>query len=86
MKTILQGQRLLRIKDVIQKTGLARATIYYRVKENLFPEPVKLGRISLWPEHEIDIVINEIVSGASDERLKRVVNRLMMDRKVRSAA
>jgi len=86
MRTTAKGQRLLRLKEVTRKTGLAKTTIYYRVKESLFPEPVKLGRMSLWPEREIDVVIDEIVSGASDERLRRVVSRLMQERRVRSAA
>ncbi|WP_323947934.1 helix-turn-helix transcriptional regulator [Aeromonas caviae] len=53
--------KVLRIKDVIQKTGLARSTIYDRISDKSprydknFPKPFKLGLSSVgWFEHEID--------------------------------
>lgn len=53
--------KVLRIKDVIQKTGLARSTIYDRISKKSprydqnFPKPIKLGLAAVgWFEHEID--------------------------------
>ncbi|MGI3172694.1 helix-turn-helix transcriptional regulator [Aeromonas veronii] len=53
--------KVLRIKDVIQKTGLARSTIYDRISDKSprydknFPKPFKLGLSAVgWFEHEID--------------------------------
>ena len=46
---------LLRIKDVMQKTGIAKSTVWLWVKENKFPKPIKLSeRITVWDENEID--------------------------------
>lgn len=55
------SRKVLRIKDVIQKTGLARSTIYDRISDksprydSSFPKPFKLGlsAVGLF-EHEID--------------------------------
>lgn len=47
---------LLRLPEVIARTGLSRSEIYRRIAANppSFPAPVKLGeRASAWPEHEV---------------------------------
>lgn len=46
--------RLIRLKDVMHYTGLARATIYKYMKENTFPKSVSLGGNAIaWEEGEI---------------------------------
>ena len=35
--------RIVRLKEVIDSTGLARSTIYKYIGENTFPKPVSLG-------------------------------------------
>lgn len=46
---------LLRIKDVIKKTGLAKSTIWLWVKEERFPPPIKLSkRVTVWEEEKIN--------------------------------
>lgn len=50
-----QNIRLIRIKDVMSKVGLAKPTIYLRMKEGTFPHPVRIGpRYVAWVEHEIN--------------------------------
>lgn len=45
---------MLRLPEVLARTGLARASIYRFIAANKFPPPVKLGeRASAWPEHEV---------------------------------
>ena len=34
---------ILRIEEVVQVTGLSKATIYRRIRDQQFPPPVKLG-------------------------------------------
>lgn len=47
--------RILRLKEVIENTGLSRSTIYKYVSEGTFPEPVHLGgRTVGWVNHEIE--------------------------------
>jgi len=46
---------LLRVKDVVKKTSIGKSTIWVWVKEEKFPEPIKLSdRISVWKESDID--------------------------------
>lgn len=58
-KELPKNERLLRIKDVMQRTGLSRPTLYRKMHEPKeagggFPRPVKLGqRVSAWPEYEV---------------------------------
>lgn len=47
--------RFLRLTEVRSRTGLARSTIYAKVKLGLFPKPVKLGPfVAVWIEAEIE--------------------------------
>lgn len=46
--------RLIRLKEVIDCTGLARSTIYKYIDEGIFPKSVSLGdRAVAWVESEI---------------------------------
>jgi len=46
--------RILRLKEVISKTGLARSTIYKYIDIGSFPRPVPLGGRSVgWVESEV---------------------------------
>jgi prophage regulatory protein len=51
----MKAPKILRIASVMQKTGLARSTIYAGVRAGTFPKPIKLGdRASGWPEDIVD--------------------------------
>lgn len=46
--------KLIKLKTVMECTGLARSTVYKFVAEDRFPKPVKLGtRMVAWVESEI---------------------------------
>jgi prophage regulatory protein len=46
--------RIIRLKEVIDSTGLARSTIYKYIGEGTFPKPVSLGdRCVGWVEIEV---------------------------------
>jgi prophage regulatory protein len=48
-------ERLLRLRDVKQKTGLGTSTIYRRIADSTFPAPRSLGPNTVrWLESEID--------------------------------
>ncbi|NQY21925.1 MAG: AlpA family phage regulatory protein [Campylobacteraceae bacterium] len=45
----------LRVSEVVNKTGVAKSTIWLWVKENKFPKPIKLSpRITVWAEDKIE--------------------------------
>lgn len=47
--------RLLRIKDVIGKTGIARSTIYDLISKRKFPLAVKITEKAVgWHEEDVD--------------------------------
>ena len=46
--------KIIRLKDVIDSTGLARSTIYKYIADSTFPKPVSLGeRCVGWVEGEV---------------------------------
>jgi prophage regulatory protein len=57
---------ILRIKQVLDLTGLSRSTIYLRVKEGKFPQPITLGPRSVgWPSPAVDAWIQQTIAGSS---------------------
>ena len=46
---------ILRLPEVVSRTGLSRSTIYSRISENDFPPSISLGGRSVgWVSFEID--------------------------------
>ena len=55
--------RILRLRDVMDKTGLARSTVYKYIEAGTFPKPIDLGGRSVgWVDEEINDWILEKVS------------------------
>ncbi|WP_442764921.1 helix-turn-helix transcriptional regulator [Sulfurospirillum cavolei] len=55
----MQEERFIRIPKVMEKTGLARSTIWLFVKKGKLPKPIKLSqRVTVWKESEISAYIN----------------------------
>ena len=47
--------RLMRREQVEQRTGLARTTIYRKMRDGSFPQPIRVGvRAVRWPSSEIE--------------------------------
>ena len=47
--------RLIRLKEVIDCTGLGRSSIYSYISEGQFPKPVSIGgRAVAWVESEVN--------------------------------
>ena len=50
----IDGQRLMRLPEVLKLTGLSRSTLYRKIKAGQFPAPVSLGPRSVaWRESEV---------------------------------
>ena len=48
------NQRLIRIEEVTNQTGLPRDSIYYQIRNGNFPLPIKISRRSAaWVELEV---------------------------------
>lgn len=47
--------RIIRLPEVMQKTGASKANIYRWIKKNNFPKPLKIGLRSVgWLDQEIN--------------------------------
>ncbi|MBC9070814.1 AlpA family phage regulatory protein [Thauera sp. CAU 1555] len=47
--------KALRIKQVIEKTGLGRSSIYALLAKGMFPKQTLLAaRVAVWAEEEVD--------------------------------
>jgi prophage regulatory protein len=59
--------RLIKLKEVIEKTSLGRSTIYEFMTKGTFPKQVSLGAKSVaWLESEVDDWIEEKVRKRSN--------------------
>ena len=72
--------RLVRLAESMARTGLGRSAFYAAVSEGVLPKPVKLGRASAWPEHEINAVVAAMIRGDSHDALRDLVHRLHVER------
>jgi prophage regulatory protein len=62
------GERLLRLRDVEQKTGLSSTTIYRKMTEGSFPRPLQLGPGSVrWRETKVEAWIDGLAETVSSE-------------------
>ena len=61
--------RLLRREEVEARTGLATTTIYRKMREGTFPEPIQVGvRAVRWPASEIEAWIAERPRASGEAR------------------
>ena len=63
--------RILRLPEVVARTGLSRSSIYLRVSQNNFPKSISLGGRSVgWVEEQIEQWLERQIAaaGAGDEK------------------
>ncbi|MDR3445730.1 AlpA family phage regulatory protein [Dyella sp.] len=44
---------LIRLKRVLERVGVSRASLYRLIKAEQFPQPTKIGTMSAWPDSEV---------------------------------
>jgi prophage regulatory protein len=74
------GPALVPLPVVMQITGYGRSMVYEAMAEQLLPRPVKLGRASRWPEHEVLAVHAAIVRGDDEGARRALVRQLRAQR------
>lgn len=59
-------EKLLRLPDVMDRSGLKRSTIYLRVRQGRFPRQIQLGdpHVVAWRETEITAWVNAQIAAA----------------------
>ena len=57
------GTRLLRLPEVLSRTGLSRSTLYRLLKAGVFPAPISVlhTRCRAWIEDEVQAWVDEQV-------------------------
>jgi len=74
---------ILRCKQVKDRTGLSRSTIYLRIQEGTFPKPVNLGARAVgWPSTEVAAINAARIAGKSDAEIRELVAKLEAARKI----
>lgn len=73
---------ILRLPAVKAETGASRSTIYLRIQQGLWPQPVRLGPRSVgWPSAEVAAINSARIAGCTDEEIRLLVKRLEAARK-----
>ena len=64
--------KILRLPNVLDRTGLSRSTVYLRVTEGRFPRPVSLGARAVgWIETEVEEWISRQIEVSREIRGQR---------------
>jgi len=62
------SKRLIRINDVMDRTSLARSTVYKYISLGQFPKPIKLGtRAVAWVESEIEAWVQQSIERRDED-------------------
>jgi prophage regulatory protein len=65
-------EKILRLPNVLDRTGLSRSTVYLRVTEGRFPRPVSLGARAVgWIETEVEEWIARQIEVSREIRRQR---------------
>ena len=66
MNTVTKNTtRLIRLPEVLHKTGYKKSWVYRLISENRFPKPIKLGSRSVaFIEAEIDQWVSDTISNS----------------------
>jgi prophage regulatory protein len=74
---------ILRLPAVKADSGYSRSTIYLRVDQKLWTQPIKLGARSIgWPANEVAALNAARIAGKSNEEIRALVEKLEASRKL----
>ena len=63
------GKRIIRNRQVRDKVGWSNTTLYAKIREGIFPAPIKLGANSVgWLEHEVEAFIDERIAESRNQK------------------
>ncbi len=74
--------KILRLPQVMDECGLARSTVYLRIKQGLLTKPISLGPRSVgWPQAEIEAINEARIAEKSEVEIRALVAELQANRK-----
>ena len=63
--SILSGDRLLRLSDVVAKVAMGKTTVYAMIKQGTFPRPMEIApQLVRWRASDIDAWISQLRAAA----------------------
>lgn len=74
--------KILRLKEVMARTGKRKSSTYRDVEKGFLSPPVQIGARAVgWPDNEIDAVIAARIAGRTNDELRELVAALVEARK-----
>jgi len=61
----IETRRMLRLPDVLARTGMSRSWVYREIDAGRFPKPEKMGRAIRWDSKAIDAYLASILGRVS---------------------
>lgn len=51
----MNGQSILRVREILRRLSISRSTFYHMVQAGEFPRPISIGHRSVgWPNTDVD--------------------------------
>jgi len=72
---------IIRITDVMIRTGLPKSSVYEKVKNKEITPPIAIGARRVgWPSFEIDEINMALIAGLDSKAIKKLVVKLTEQR------
>lgn len=71
---------LLRVDRVVERRARSRAQLYVDIQRGTMTPPIRPGKFSCWPEHEVNALIRAEIAGATPDELRALVQQLVAQR------
>lgn len=65
-----------RLPAVLEQRGDGRSSLYLDIQRGIWTRPVRLGRSSAWPRHEVQALICARIAAATTDQLRKLVHEL----------
>nr|WP_281722646.1 AlpA family phage regulatory protein [Nitrosomonas nitrosa] len=72
-------------KQILAQLAISHTNFYKKIREGKFPRPIKIGKRSLWPSHEVDAMCAAWIAGHDDTAIKQLVAEIEKKRKIVTA-
>lgn len=75
-----QRLAMVELPELLRATGYGRSAAYAAMQAQLITRPVKVGRASRWPEHEVQAMAAAILRGDDEASRRALVRQLRQAR------
>lgn len=73
--------KIIRAPEVMNQTGLPKSSLYKKIKDGEFCQPISLGSRAVgFVQSEVQEVIAATISGANSNQIKKLVSGLVASR------